>query len=393
MSTFKILFNLTSVSIFCISILVSIYMNINDEFGGRIHIKLAKAAIFSFCLSIIIRTFCMFSSLGLSNYNIYINVLLNELTFFFFAQASYLSFNYINITFSTAHSKRFQLISSIPLALVFIVCIISFIRHSFYDNITDAIFNRGAEYTFNIIINYIYMFSALFITIKSVLTTSFHINRIESIKISAYILIIMIGVGIHTAYPYTSILDIAITLPLFLMFIRFQESRIFNDSLTNLNNRKRSVEYISELIPTTDINNAFYLFIVDMNDFKNINDNFGHNEGDRALIVAATALKQVANKVKGFTARIGGDEFIIVVEKNRIQNPENMMQMLRNTLDALNSSENLKLPLSFSIGYAICDSYNKSTKLLLAEADRMLYLDKQNYHRMQSAYELTDSNQ
>ena len=52
-----------------------------------------------------------------------------------------------------------------------------------------------------------------------------------------------------------------------------------------------------------------------MNDFKNINDNFGHNEGDRALIVAATALKQVANKVKGFTARIGGDEFIIVVEK------------------------------------------------------------------------------
>ena len=384
MDTFKILFNLTSVSIFCILILISIYLNVDDEFGGRIQTKLAKVTIILICVAILLKILCLFNALNILNYNFHIALLLSELTFCFFALACYTSVNYVHLKYYTAsaHSRKFQLMSIIPLTAVIIVCIISFIYYGFYDKVSTTIFTRGSQYYFNLTMYFLYLINGLFMTVKSAMIASFRTHRIESMKSVIYIIIIMLGMTIHTLYPYTSVMDIAITLALFLMFISFQESRIFNDSLTNLNNRKRSMQYLSDLISNVDTDSQFYLFIIDMNDFKRINDKFGHSEGDRSLITAATALKNAANTCRGFTARIGGDEFVLIVEKKQVHDPETIIRILKRNLNKLNISDNLQSDLSFSIGYALCDSPNKTIKQLFAEADKMLYLDKEDYHKL-----------
>ena len=129
------------------------------------------------------------------------------------------------------------------------------------------------------------------------------------------------------------------------------------------------MQYLSDLISNVDTDSQFYLFIIDMNDFKRINDKFGHSEGDRSLITAATALKNAANTCRGFTARIGGDEFVLIVEKKQVHDPETIIRILKRNLNKLNISDNLQSDLSFSIGYALCDSPNKTIKQLFAEAD------------------------
>ena len=80
--------------------------------------------------------------------------------------------------------------------------------------------------------------------------------------------------------------------------------------MTKLYNRAAVVEKIEETLNNEDIPPSKYIFgILDLDNFKQINDKFGHNYGDKVLIETAEILKN--NSIfRGFWGRIGGDEFV-----------------------------------------------------------------------------------
>lgn len=97
-----------------------------------------------------------------------------------------------------------------------------------------------------------------------------------------------------------------------LLYIICQEQLISTDPLTGLNNRNRFETYMLSLFSNVDQAEDVYLLMMDADGFKQINDRYGHVEGDHALQVISAALKEVCSASGGFIARYGGDEFVVL---------------------------------------------------------------------------------
>ncbi|MHA2219792.1 MAG: diguanylate cyclase [Candidatus Hodarchaeales archaeon] len=117
---------------------------------------------------------------------------------------------------------------------------------------------------------------------------------------------------------------------------------------------------------------------IDLDYLKIINDNLGHRVGDMALNETANILKETFRK-SDIIARIGGDEFVILVMEDPDVNIEIIITRLNKTLDARNAKVNKTYELSLSVGYANNDHNNpRSIDELLAEADKLMYKQKNN---------------
>ena len=144
------------------------------------------------------------------------------------------------------------------------------------------------------------------------------------------------------------------------------------DSLTDLYNRKFLFNYIN-LIIKENKKDDFALIFIDLDNFKPVNDNFGHEKGDKILKKVANILKENFRKTD-FIIRLGGDEFIVLIDlqNNHIDDIKRVMDSLRKRVE-----ENLnKYNLSFSYGISIYSQDGKSLYTLLEKADTRMYEEK-----------------
>ena len=116
--------------------------------------------------------------------------------------------------------------------------------------------------------------------------------------------------------------------------------------------------------------------MIDVNDFKQVNDKFGHIAGDKALQLVADALHNVSDTLHGFCARYGGDEFVLVTHDTTP-----IQETLQKEVDELRESCSDLLPkITICTGFAVCDSDAITATQLIAQADEQLYIQKEKYH-------------
>lgn len=150
------------------------------------------------------------------------------------------------------------------------------------------------------------------------------------------------------------------------------------DGLTELHNR-RGFDFLAEqqLKTANRTKIQMLLLFVDVNNLKRINDTFGHQEGDKALIVTANILKKQIRK-SDILARIGGDEFVALINKSIDNLPEILANRLEESIRTYNAEGINKSKLSFSIGFAhYYPTSPCSIKELLNHADKNMYEQKQ----------------
>ncbi len=147
------------------------------------------------------------------------------------------------------------------------------------------------------------------------------------------------------------------------------------DSLTGLPNRRLLDDRLTQAMHLADrTGGSFALFVVDLNGFKAINDEFGHEEGDRVLCQASERLTSALGS-SDTLARWGGDEFTIVAGDLRSSAAcEQLRQALLASLN--NSALDTVAPLSGSIGFALYPGDATDKKLLRSIADSRMYSDK-----------------
>jgi diguanylate cyclase (GGDEF)-like protein len=123
-----------------------------------------------------------------------------------------------------------------------------------------------------------------------------------------------------------------------------------------------------------------YLVIVDIDFFKEINDNYGHIEGDCALVRTAACLKNCVEDLDGKTmiCRYGGDEFAIVTEVSRREEVERYCQRVQKKL--LEEGEYMPYRLEISYGIAMYTDECRGISDLLKMADRAMYAVKKIHH-------------
>jgi diguanylate cyclase (GGDEF)-like protein len=156
------------------------------------------------------------------------------------------------------------------------------------------------------------------------------------------------------------------------------------DELTALYNRRRFFVLTEQCLKVAvRTKKRPLLLFIDMDDLKWINDHYGHNEGDHALIDLANILKKTFRE-SDIIARIGGDEFVVLSE-TADENGEILMTRLIENIRDCNAKASQRYKLSISIGAAQFDpEHPVSIDELLSRADAMMYAQKRKRWREES---------
>jgi len=156
------------------------------------------------------------------------------------------------------------------------------------------------------------------------------------------------------------------------------------DDLTGLYNRRRffvlTEQYLKVALRTKK---RLLLLFIDMDELKWINDHYGHNEGDQALVEFAKILQQ-SFRESDIIARIGGDEFVVLFVSTD-EKSERLLTRLHENLKAYNDQRSRRYPLSISVGTAQFDPESPvSIDELLSEADASMYAQKRKKQKRNS---------
>ena len=128
-----------------------------------------------------------------------------------------------------------------------------------------------------------------------------------------------------------------------------------------------------------------YLAIWDIDNFKQVNDTYGHDMGDKILLSVVQALQRGLAPKDGITARFGGDEFMILFHHTNRSYCENLLRAIKDDIDhqthsSLLCNESTCFRVSISYGLADVHSYNTAAAALHA-ADQQLYDRKRKIHK------------
>jgi diguanylate cyclase len=151
---------------------------------------------------------------------------------------------------------------------------------------------------------------------------------------------------------------------------------VYYDALTELPNRKMMLENINMLLENK--NKSFAILFVDLDGFKYINDNFGHQVGDKVIKNVADTLKDALGP-QDTISRIGGDEFIIILG-NLTSNLyiQKIMEKIQNALKKPFVHEKEYLSVGASIGISIAYEHGEDSDTLIRKADLAMYEVKRN---------------
>lgn len=149
-----------------------------------------------------------------------------------------------------------------------------------------------------------------------------------------------------------------------------------HDALTGLPNKKHLLSQSEQLFKLTERQNLFCsLLIMDINDFKNINDTLGHQAGDLVLREVAGRLKQTL-RGSDVLARLGGDEFAIILFNNDAKDAEKVAIKLQQVLKQPLECEGRILSVEASIGISEFPTHGDNLDVLMRRADVAMYYAK-----------------
>lgn len=156
------------------------------------------------------------------------------------------------------------------------------------------------------------------------------------------------------------------------IFIMNEQAK--RDPLTGLGNRMAYEEYVAHCTGKSEI--VFSVINIDLDDFKKINDSYGHQEGDEVLKLFARTLEEVFEEI-GLVIRWGGDEFILLLHEQRKEVLESYVQILTNKIDAYNERPDRDYRIQFSCGIAIYDDSFRDVHEFIRFSDQLMYEEKQ----------------
>lgn len=193
-----------------------------------------------------------------------------------------------------------------------------------------------------------------------------------------FLLPILVGMLIHSTVYGISLLPACFAVSLAGIVISFQNECIYIDKLTGVYNRfelDRELRRLQKAKKDTVV-----AYMLDLNGFKKINDNYSHEEGDQALIAFAGILNEVFGSV-GTVIRFAGDEFVALVRKGKESDIELYKKKTAEAVERYNENSGKPYKLSAAVGGKIFDFSKEDTQDLVVVIDKMMYKDKDDYYK------------
>lgn len=176
-----------------------------------------------------------------------------------------------------------------------------------------------------------------------------------------------------------TIIPIVIFAVIIVIFTTFQQASINTDALTQMNNRRKAMEYLSSQLDLVSNDAPLIIYICDINHFKAINDTYGHLEGDNAIIILSNAIKEIVAQTHSFAARYGGDEFIIATKSQKMmQEEDRIIEKVNELVKTKCISLSKPYEITITAGKVVCKDKGVAIETYLKEADYLLYENKKN---------------
>ena len=268
--------------------------------------------------------------------------------------------------------KKKSRILSVPLIIATILIFINLLGTGIiFDISKENVYTRGPM---NFIL-YIFVFVYYIESIYTVQKAKNDSILVEFFPIYFFIIPCMIGTMIQGFFFGISTIWLCVAIAFIIVYIEIQISISFIDDLSGLYNRKYMNHYLDKL--QNDKPKHVYGFLMDINDFKTINDIYGHLKGDQAIIQFGKILQHSIDK-DSVAIRMGGDEFVIFAILKSNEEALALKKRIEQNVRQFNTNSTEPFHLSFSIGMA---KYSGNIETFLSSMDDSMY-EAKNMHRL-----------
>lgn len=278
---------------------------------------------------------------------------------------------------SWVKDEKKRKISLIPAILLSIMTLCTLKLHFFFYIDKNGVYQKGSWYPVAIIFVYIYIIMIGIRVIGMFPKKKYYALRGKMFMVSSFVVFPMTAGIIQIFVPGVSVVCFGLTISMIQVFTKFLENRITLDALTQVNNRTKLMQYLETHLENRPKSSEkkLYFIMMDLNDFKKINDTYGHIEGDQALVALAEVLKETMLKHQGILARYGGDEFCIAGEFSEAEKNQ-LCDLVRANLERANKTANRGYNIELCMGCAELTDDITTIPDLIDKADQDLYVQK-----------------
>lgn len=267
---------------------------------------------------------------------------------------------------SIAKLKKLAMLTGIPLALTAISIVLTPLS-GFLFTITED--NRYTRTELNFLLPTVLIFIYLLIGTIKVYIHRRNKGKYMIFPVIYFVTPIVIAVTVQAFFYGISLIYIGISIGLTGIYISTQSESAYIDQLCGVYNRRYYNDYIRAFCNAKNKSSAITGALIDMDNFKPINDNFGHDVGDEALVKFSSILRKNMSEI-GFVVRFGGDEFVLVTNRSEGEIEKAVSDIL-NELDEVNASGENRYKLEFSYGISSITADSSSDDFLKTMDSRM----------------------
>ena len=300
----------------------------------------------------------------------YINYVFTVIYFLLNGLVPLLWFKYMYIFYDTSPKKSISQITAIPYLLYLILIFINCFTDILFSINSNNQYQREDGFWLIVILNMTYILASVVVIILAI--TRNRGFRSEGKHILLGMLLVALGIVLQLYFWEDSFILLTFLLFMLIVFLRFQNLEMLVDPLTGLGNRRRMQLYIDKL--SRKRKGEFSAIVFDIDDFKDINDLYGHIYGDRVLIVISKILEKSAGNKKITCIRYGGDEFIVITPKEEVNE---FIAKFKKLLSEFNDHKEFPSKIDVSIGvseFTVNSEINM--EYIINPADKLMYEKK-----------------
>lgn len=275
---------------------------------------------------------------------------------------------HMNIPFSDIRRNIYRTIG-----LISIVLLVINIFYPLVFSVSDGRYQRGFAYIIFLIFAAFYILDSLYLYVKRVKKN----GSLKLFPVHIFLIPVILGVVIQAFFVEIAITWTSIAISVAGIMTALKNEIIFTDCLTGLYNR----EYLKFLHKRACNKKDCWVsgIMIDLNGFKQINDNYGHAEGDLALCIVADLLLKSFSEY-GVVTRYAGDEFVIMLNTTDDQLIQKIIKSAKKNFVTENEKNDKLYQLSASMGYAITNLSNETIDDFMNRIDEQMYQDKMKYY-------------
>ena len=275
---------------------------------------------------------------------------------------------HMNIPFSDIRRNIYRTIG-----LISIVLLVINIFYPLVFSVSDGRYQRGFAYIIFLIFAAFYILDSLYLYVKRVKKN----GSLKLFPVHIFLIPVILGVVIQAFFVEIAITWTSIAISVAGIMTALKNEIIFTDCLTGLYNRMY-LEFIHKR--ACNKKDCWVSGImIDLNGFKQINDNYGHAEGDLALCIVADLLRKSFSEY-GVVTRYAGDEFVIMLNTTDDQLIQKIIKSAKKNFVTENEKNDKSYQLSASMGYAITNLSNETIDDFMNRIDEQMYQDKMKYY-------------